>query len=99
MKLVPTSQTFRDSTENYSVYFKNVTVKRLVKKILKRKEYGRIELTYPYPEIYGLKEYRYGNRKLLDKIPKKYLNKIVARCVANGGYSNMDYVIHIYNQD
>ncbi len=71
---------------------KPCTVEELIKEILKRNEWGNIIIQKEIPL-----NIKYDNDKLISEIPPQYLKQNIHLATAYGGWSNMDYIIHLEN--
>ena len=96
MELRSISVIYSDCTSDYEVVFeKPYRVRDLINEVLTRNEWGYIGI-YKEGIIFGkpVCEYR-RNTIITEPLPEKYMNKIIKRCRANGGWSRMDYIIYL----
>lgn len=88
---------YGDETSRYELKFnKSYTVQQLIDEILKDvREWGYIGI-YTEGTIFGkpVCEYSYG-KLITSPLPEKYLNKKIIKCIANGGWTRMDYLIYL----
>lgn len=90
-----TSDVGSDCTATYSVTFNGkLTVDEFINEILKRGEWGCIEIS-EYKNNLKPRCYNYKNNKLWRKISKKVLNSYIKEIHAHGGWSLMNYVVII----
>lgn len=93
IKLTQTSETFGDCTALYSVEMdKPYTVKEFIKQVLKRKEWGYIEIENRYGDPKC--EYK-GKTIITENLPEEILSQPVVKVRASGGWSRMDYIIEL----
>lgn len=94
-----TSEEHSDCSTDYDVKLrKEVKLSELIGEILKRKEWGDINVKMEkdwlnWPKL----EFSYG-KIIENKIPKKFMNKKVARLTSNGGWTQMHYYVEIENK-
>lgn len=85
MKLTIVGEVRRDCSYKFNVYLTDMSVKHLIREVLKRvKEYGRIKING--------KVYEYEHGRIIDYVKDDY-NKRIKSIRANGGYSAMDYYV------
>ena len=97
-RLIRSTPEAGDCTCGYKVLLdKEYTVQEFVDMILfeKKKEWGYVRIYNP-SDFFGSTriEYKYGEIKS-EKFGNDILNKKVLNVSASGGYSRMDYVLHI----
>ena len=92
-KFKRTGGPFGDCTCNYDIEFdRPYTVAEFINEVLTERsdEWGYIRVVTGNSRYEGPKcEYRYG--KLLSTLPEEYLDKHIAVCEANGGWTAMTY--------
>lgn len=99
-KLIQSGPTCGDCTAPYNVILdKEYTVEDFIKTILLRSnEWGYIGI-FDGKSIFGNPncEYRYGNLKT--HLPNGYLSNKVVRVMASGGWTRMDYILTVEEQE
>lgn len=88
---------YGDETSRYDVSLKRpCTVREFVEEVLSNeREWGYIGI-YKKGTIFGDPECEYKYGKLItEPLPEEYLNKIVVKCEAGGGWSRMDFLIYV----
>lgn len=84
-----------DDTYSYSVrMYKSYTFQEFVNEILKRKEWGYIGI-HKERTFFGDPRCEYEGNKLLNELPSEIMGKTVIKAEANGGWSRMDWILHI----
>lgn len=80
-----------DCTAPYDIETDCKTVGEFVDEVLRKhdNEWGDFKIK----GMYGYYNYKHG--KLIDEIPQKERNMQIKEIKAAGGYSNMDYLIHV----
>lgn len=96
------TRTFQDCTAGYEIHLtKQYTVKEFIDEVLTKDEWGVISISDGTEAWYNsgtpLVEYKRGN--LLNKMPDEYLDKVIIKATAFGGYSNMDYKLMVLNEE
>lgn len=98
IKLKQATATRGDCTAGYSVELsKEYTIKEFIDEVLKSNEWGAIGI-YDENQSWFEKgnpycEYKRG--ELISKLPDEFLDKPIKKVDADGGWSLMDYKIHI----
>ena len=88
IKLTQNTKTFGDCTAGYEVALdKRYSVKEFIDEVLTKKEWGKIRVIddneNPFCE--------YKENTIVVQMPTDYLDEIVIKATAHGGWSNMDY--------
>ena len=95
IKLTQTSETFGDCTALYLVELtKEYTVVEFIKEVLTKKEWGKIGV-YDRDERFESSNCEYNGKELQTQMPEAFLNKKIDKVTARGGWSRMDYTLHI----
>ena len=97
MEFIHTSGPYGDETSKYDVRLKKeYTVKEFVEKVLLNKdEWGYIGI-YKRCEIFGKPNCEYWKGKLTtNPLPEEYLDKKIRECKASGGWTRMDYILYL----
>lgn len=104
-ELKQTSDTRGDCTADYAVILdKEYTVEEFARAILSRKdEWGRICLNdepgAPHkPAVFGRLLCNYSNGRLLQELPEEIRNKKITAVKADGGWSNIDYLLAVSDE-
>lgn len=95
IKLTQTSETFGDSTAQYSVEMNRpYTVGEFIKEVLTKKEWGKISI-YDRDQRFESPSCEYSGKELKTEMPETFLNKKIEKAIAHGGWSRMDYKLYI----
>ena len=98
IKLTQNSKTFGDATAMYSVEMtKPYTVGEFIEEVLTRDEWGSIGIFDEDQAWFqsGNPSCEYKRDELLSELPKDVQNEVVLKAEAHGGWSNMDYKLHL----
>ena len=94
---VHTGGPYGDETSTYDVFLERpCTVREFVEEVLRNdREWGYIGI-HKEGSIFGDPqcEYKYG-KLITDPLPEEYLDKMVVKCKAGGGWSRMDFRIYV----
>ena len=98
IKLTQNTPTFGDCTAGYAVTLnKDYTVEDLIKEVLTRDEWGCIGI-YNEGQTWfdkGTPNCEYRRGKLVTEMDKEFLPMKIKSVTARGGWSCMDYIIHL----
>lgn len=89
---------YGDATSRYELVFrKEYTVKEFVEWCLTQDEWGSIGIHDPEQAWFqrGNPYCEYNRGTLKSNMPRKFINKKIEKATASGGWSNMDYILHL----
>lgn len=92
---VHTGGPYGDETSTYDVFLKRpCTVREFVEEVLRNdREWGYIGIKKK-GSLFAECEYKYG-KLITEPLPEEYLNKMVIKCRAGGGWSRMDFIVYV----
>ena len=101
MRLIRTGSPYGDCCSRYDVTFnKPTTVREFIDEVLNNNaisdhEWGYIGIACK-GEIFGKPKCEYADSKITtDALPEEFMDKVIIRCIASGGWSRMDYTIYL----
>lgn len=96
--LTQCTKTYGDCTAGYTVTMKKqYYVREFIEEVLTRGEWGTIGIFNESQEWFqkGEPYCEYKRNTVLNEMPFEYMDKIVLKATAHGGWSNMDFKLHI----
>lgn len=81
-------------------FYRECTVREFIESVLHRDEWGYIGIysTELDGVVFGKPKCEYRGNRLKSHLPDGYLDRKIKKAKADGGYSNMDYILYLFDE-